>query len=562
LEIASDGQNDRRSVTKVMAGVERILQSCKKMGPCEGKTGKAEESLRMKEITASTSIREILQACPSARRIFDKHGLHGCGGENGPAESLEFFASVHEADLGAILRDLNAEMQKPQQEPCVYQESLADYIYRRFFKWGIAIMLSLGGMWGVISLLQISLRKELLQPDLLPAIHAHAHAMIFGWVGLFVMGFAYQSFPRFKVTTLWRPRLANLTLYLMLCGILTRAAADVLQHGAAALALGSLSVIVELTAISLFILIIQKTSARSLAPHNPYETLILSALAWFLIQAIFSGLFFFAQATAASPEQTIFRIALLDAPLRDMQLFGFAALIIAGVSQRFVPVVYGLGKPEHDYQRPIFWLMNGSLVLDIASYMTLFMTGSRIAGFFLEAAYVLMPVWAVLLVIQLRVFKQPTQTDRSWKFIRAAYVWLLIAMVMMPLLMPYSAIEGEAFSHAFWGAHRHAFTVGFVSMMILGVSSRVVPILAGIDSKQLSSLWGPFVLLNAGCAGRVVLQVLTESFPGVAYPLIGLTGVIELSALAWWGVGLWHVMNLAKTHRASVLKAPIPIEAH
>src|SRR5579883_852602 len=551
-------QSPQCSVTKVMAGVERGLQSWEKGR--RRQNHQVQERSHMKEITASTSIREILQACPSARRIFDKHGLHGCGGENGPAESLEFFVSVHEADLGAILRDLNAELKKPQ-EPYVYQESLGDYIYRRFFKAGIAIVLSLGGMWGVISLLQISLRKELLQPDLLPAIHAHAHAMIFGWVGLFVMGFAYQSFPRFKVTTLWRPSLANLTLYLMLCGILTRVVADVLRHGATALALGSISVVVELAAISLFILIILKTSAKSLAPHNPYETLILSALAWFLVQAVFSGLFFFAQATAATPEQTIFRIALLDAPLRDMQLFGFAALIIAGVSQRFVPVVYGLGKPERDHQRLIFWLMNGSLVLDVASYLALLTTGNRFFGFTLELSYLLMLLWVVLLVIQLRVFTRTTQPDRSWKFIRAAYIWLLVAIVMMPLLLPYSAWVGEGFSHAFWGAHRHAFTVGFISMMILGVSSRVVPILAGVDSKRLDSLWGPFLLLNAGCAGRVILEILTDSRPGIAYPLMGITGFVEVGALAWWGVGLWRVMNLSKTHRATVLRVPIPVKA-
>jgi transposase len=35
----------------------------------------------------------------------------------------------------------------------------------------------------------------------------------------------------------------------------------------------------------------------------------------------------------------------------------------------------------------------------------------------------------------------------------------------------------------------------------------------------------------------------------------------ELSALAWWGVGLWRVMNRAKTHRASLLKAPALAEA-
>jgi hypothetical protein len=149
------------------------------------------------KIQASTSVAEIVRICPSARKIFDRHGLHGCGGENGPAESLDFFARVHEVNLAALLEDLNAELNKPPAEPYAYHETLADYIYRRFFKAGIAIVLSLGGMWGVISLMRISLGKELLQPALLPAIHAHAHAMIFGWVGLFVMGFAYQSFPRF-----------------------------------------------------------------------------------------------------------------------------------------------------------------------------------------------------------------------------------------------------------------------------------------------------------------------------------------------------------------------------
>ena len=425
----------------------------------------------------------------------------------------------------------------------------------------LALLLTMGGLWGVIALLEISFRKELLQPALLPFIHAHAHAMIFGWVGLFVMGFAYQSFPRFKVTTLWRPRLANLTLYLMLGGIVTRAAGDLLEHGAAALALGSASVVVEVAAIALFILIIYKTSTQSLSPHNAYEGLIMASLAWFLVQAVFSGVFFFAQATAATPGQTIFRIALLDGPLRDMQLFGFAALIIAGVSQRFVPVVYGLGKSPHDYLRPIFWLINGSLVLDVACYMAFFITGNVVAAFLLEISYLLMALWAVLLVVQLGIFRRPAQSDRSWKFIRAAYVWLLVAMAMMPLLIPYSNWTGEAFSHAFWGAERHAYTVGFVSMMILGVSSRVVPILAGVESKRLMSLWGPFILLNAGCAGRVGLQVLTDFAPHFAYSLIGITGIMELAAIAWWGVGLWHVMNLAKTHRSRLMNAPAPMAA-
>ena len=98
-------------------------------------------------------------------------------------------------------------------------------------------------------------------------------------------------------------------------------------------------------------------------------------------------------------------------------------------------------------------------------------------------------------------------------------------------------------------------------MMILGISSRVVPILAGVDSRKLTSLWGPFILLNAGCAGRVILEILTDFAPRIAYSFIGFTGLAELAALAWWGIGLWHVMNLSKTYRASVLRIPMPLGA-
>ncbi len=513
----------------------------------------------MSEITKSTSVAEIVRRCPSARRIFDKHGLKGCGGEHGPTEPLAFFAAVHQVDVEKLVEELNAELRNPSTY--VYQEGLADYIYRRFFKAGIAVVLSVGCLWGALNLLEIAAHKNFLQLHLLPSIHAHAHAMIFGWVGLFVMGFAYQSFPRFKFTTLWRADLANLTLALMLIGIASRVGAELLQPMRVGLGLGILSAVLELAAVILFLTIITKTARRSMEPRNTYEKFIFGAFFWFLVQTVLSAIFFFAKATATSQQQLIHRIALIDGPLRDIQLLGFAALIIAGVSQRFVPAVYGLGSPKRDHQTLIFWLINGSLVLDIASYVLVLTTHNPRFAIGLEASYVLMVVWALLLVKQLRIFAPVTQPDRSFKFIRAAYTWLLVAMGMMPFFIVYGVLTHQYFAHSYMGSHRHAFTVGFISMMILGVSSRVVPILAGVDSKQVSSLWGPFILFNLGNAGRVVLQILTDWVPRVAFPLVGVTGFIEVAALAWWGIELWHTMNLSHTHRAKLLQGPVPLPA-
>ncbi|HVP41915.1 MAG TPA: NnrS family protein [Terriglobales bacterium] len=511
-------------------------------------------------ITENTSVAEVVQAVPGARRIFDRHGLHGCGGAHGPSEPLSFFAAVHQVELKGLLEELNVEAARPQ-ERVVYRESLEDYIYRRFFKAGIFIVLTVGALWGAVNLAQIAIGKSFLQLHLVQSIHAHAHAMIFGWVGLFVMGFALQSFPRFKNTTLWRPDLANLSFYLMVTGIIARMSAELLIQTGPGLALGFFSGVVELISIVLFLTVLYKTATKSVGPRNPYERFIAASFFWFFVQALLSDFFFFAKATAIGQQQLIRRIALIDGPLRDIQLLGFTALIIAGVSQRFVPLVYGLKGPKKDRQGLIFALMNLTLVLNVISYVAVLTTGNLAWALGLEIAYLLMPVWAVLLAIQLGVFSKPTQPDRTFKFIRGAYVWLIIANAMMPFFLVYGIATHQGFAHAYMGAHRHAFTVGFISMMIMGVAARVVPILAGVNASRLSNLWGPFLLLTVGNSGRVLLQIATDFYPNVAYPLVGLTGFLEVTALAWWGIGLWRVMNLSHSERPKVLAGPLPILA-
>jgi hypothetical protein len=69
----------------------------------------------------------------------------------------------------------------------------------------------------------------------------------------------------------------------------------------------------------------------------------------------------------------------------------------------------------------------------------------------------------------------------------------------------------------------------------------------------------PFILINLGCAGRVVFQVLTDFAPSVAFPLVGSTGFIEFAALLWWGVALWRTMNGARTSRTKLLTVAFPL---
>jgi hypothetical protein len=99
--------------------------------------------------------------------------------------------------------------------------------------------------------------------------------------------------------------------------------------------------------------------------------------------------------------------------------------------------------------------------------------------------------------------------------------------------------------------------------MIVGVAARVVPTLNGVDIRRLTRLWGPFLLLNIGCALRVVTQTLTD-FTADAFPVAAISGVLEVTGLALWGVHLWAVMAGRARLRRPVTApyvAGAPIEA-
>jgi hypothetical protein len=82
-------------------------------------------------------------------------------------------------------------------------------------------------------------------------------------------------------------------------------------------------------------------------------------------------------------------------------------------------------------------------------------------------------------------------------------------------------------------------------MMIVGVSSKVVPTLSGVDVKRANSLWPTFVLLNLGNLTRVSFQIATDFSPS-AYTVMGISGFLEVIGLTLWGYELLSNMRVGK----------------
>jgi hypothetical protein len=522
-------------------------------------------------VDETVQIPDLLRLSPNVRPVLDRYGLRGCGGPWGPAESLGFFARAHDVPverlLGEIRQSLASRPAPADEAASDGRGPAADAIYRPFFKAGIAVVLTLGAVWGAYLLLRIGLTGRFTAAGL-HEVNAHGHAQIFGWVGLFVMGFAYQAFPRFKHTSLALPRLAWASLGLMLAGLVGRSVGEPLAGslaGAGPVAVASAWL--EVAAIGLFVVVILATWRASGQRLAFYDCYILSALGWFTFQAVAEAVYLAATLAAANPEELLRLVATWQGAIREMQIHGFALLMILGVSQRLLHHFYGLPAPSQRLSLVALVCLDVAVTGEIAGLVLMREAGRAWGGLWYAAALFLTGT-VVVLLWNWRIFGPAADADRSLKFLRAAYAWLLISLgmtvllpvyqlVLLPCLAPFSDAAAVGFSHAYYGAIRHAITVGFISLMIVGVAGRVVPTLNGADGRRLTRLWGPFLLLNAGCTLRVVAQTLTDFTPN-AFPVAGVSGLLEVAALALWGSHLWLVMAGRPRYRRSVAVPYVP----
>jgi len=406
-------------------------------------------------------------------------------------------------------------------------------LHHQYFAAAIATVVTVGAGWGVWLLWQVGLAGRFTGVSL-QDVNAHGQAQIDGWVGLFIMGFALQMFP-----PVWHARLAGrrwrlVPLVAMLAGVVIRSVAMSIPLGTVAPPLAMVGSGLQLVATALFAGMLVLTFRRSLERAQPWVGFVFLALSCFVAQALFDGWHTWRTQMAPSREALLAQVATFQAPLRDLQIHGLALCMILAVSQRFFPPF--LGIPETGSRRG--WLGLGAiaagLLLESTLFVALRLTGDHRWAGGLYLGWVLLAVGALTVALPWRLWRAPARNGGSATFIRLGYAWLGLSFAMLLLLPAYQAVSGIPFSHAYYGAIRHAVTVGFVSQMIVGVSTLVVPL-----TPRTATLRPTLVLLNLGCLLRVSLQIASDWIPA-AFRVIGASGVLELLALVLWAAVLWR----------------------
>ena len=424
-----------------------------------------------------------------------------------------------------------------------------------YFRGGIAVVLTLGAAWGALLLWRIASAGSFTAVGL-QEVNAHGHAQIFGWVGLFVMGVACFRLAWIKGVPAVSPGIAHACFWLMLVGLILRS----LSQGAVDSApwllypavLGSVLEIGAIVGVGAIVI----ATIRATGRFTPPDAFVVAAFGWFLLQAVYGTIYFVATTQADSREGLVSLVATWQAPLREMQIYGFAMLMIFGVCQWILPKFFGFARISARRSWTALILINVGLIGMCVGLVLMRQFGHAWAGLWYLSA-MLMTGGIVPLVLGFGVWRSTRVQDRSLKYVRAAYSWLLISLAMLvalPLyqfvllasIAPASQAVEIGFSHAYYGAIRHAITVGFISLMIMGVAARMVSKPAAGSFQLPQSLWLPWLLVNAGCTIRVLGQITTD-FTSMAFVITGVSGLLELTGLAIWGAYIWREMAAAKS---------------
>lgn len=505
------------------------------------------------EINRNTIIKDLIESHPETLAVFKKYNLVIAGGVRGPNEPIAFFAKAHEVNYDILVQELNEAIAKGGGEPIELPTLEEDKIYEKFVKTAIILTLTVGVTFGAVILSYIAVKFSF-HSIYYAMIQAHGHAQLFGWVGLCIMGFALYIIPRVKNTELRHRNLTNICYGFIIAGLLLRVLLQPTPFRSLRI-LVFISAILEIISIYLFAFIILRTIFASKEKPGIFDKFFKAGIIWLIISTFINlgmTMYLYNHAIYEIP-RTVF------SPFVHLYLFGFVFMFIFAINIRTVFAFLDIKPVREKAVNLTFWVLNISVPIYFVAHV--FAHRSVIAFRFSQGIAFPIAFALISFIYGLRIFERSTKElqdvvmDRSYaKTIRTAYLWLIVTAAIL-LVIPFLGL-GSEMQQRFHGSLNHAVTVGFITMMIIGYASKMIPTFKGIDMHSLKLSNMTFILLNTGCFLRVFSQIMVGvSEKPVYYVVMGTSGWFELAALGIFGYNLWKTMNTTQ-----VAKSPAAVK--
>jgi uncharacterized protein involved in response to NO len=508
-------------------------------------------------VVPAMSIREILKRFPSTAAVFEKHGLGDCGGENGPEEPLGWFATVHRVPLDPLLADVRqAAARDASRKPAAsVPKAPARPFSPEFILGSLVLTLTLGATTGMINLLRIAAGGDV------PFSHRqmHAHTQILGFAALFLMGIAFHALPRITGVGGGPPRFSKLAFWLMAGGVVLRNFGQPFNLAPIGRLASLLSGIAELGAGCLFAIfvvdLIRRAPAGKYERRDPFFGFLGFSTAAFLVALLLNV----AQSVwLAGHLETALPAALVE-PFYFVSLYGFLLGWIYGFAHRVVALFLGLNAPKPGPGRAALLLQ----ALGVAAFLAAWMPGlsNSAAALLRDAGMSGVALSAVVFLVGGGFLRKQTAAavlsprGNPLFAIRASFVCLLVwALLQLGAIVVSRATVFPA-QNLWWAdAARHVFTIGFITLIIVGMSLRILPVFSGKTLWSAKLAYATYALILGGVAMRLLQY--PAAFHAKLYEAGSWMGVFVVAALVLFA------LNLVQTMRSKIAPpAPVAIAA-
>lgn len=375
----------------------------------------------------------------------------------------------------------------------------------RFLKAALALTLTLGAGSGMLYLYRIAAGADV------PVSHRqlHAHSQVLGFAALAIMGIAFHVLPR-RFGAAEAPRsLQSAVLWLLVAGVVLRNLGQPFAFFALGRAACLASGLLEAAAGVLFTLHVFETVRGRDDPMVPFLrascTFLLATLAFSVVQ----GAWIAGQRDATLPVH-------LTEPFNALALHGFLLSWAFAFALRMVPSFLRLPPPRRWTGPVTLTLLSAGVGLSAVAALPAVAAGApalRDLGAGLAAASAL--AYGIGLGVPWRRATGPDRTDdaKSGPAIRLAFGALALWALLVLGAIGAARLTSFPAQNPWWNdAARHLFTVGFLTLLMVGVGTRLLPVFAG------RRLWSPvaarasWILVASGAALRLL------QYPGAFWP--------------------------------------------
>ncbi|MCH7512192.1 MAG: hypothetical protein IIB19_07495 [Chloroflexi bacterium] len=378
-------------------------------------------------------------------------------------------------------------------------------------------------------------------------VQAHGQVQILGWVGLFIMGMAYRLMPRFSGRPLPAPPFVWTSLLALSASLILRMAAQPAGEGvwqqSALVTSGALGVI----AAVVFAIVVVRTIAHRESRAGATGYFFLLGAGAFVAQACLNLVLLIQVAQRAGDVL----YPLDTAGLLHLQFYGFISMFVLGVATRAVPTFSGLPRSE---------LQGKALAIALAGAVTVFLVAALLtAKDGRSGALNQVEAWSFAMlgplfvagawqagILRPKANRVAAASQPHVWFIRAAFVWLLIAAGIASYYGVRAGFTGTTISAHGVDALRHVVGLGFASQMIIGMAMLILPEFA-IRRMRYPREWlltlVLLLLLNMAVALRVGAAVATPQWTSLDrfWPMaiaggLGWSAVVLFAAIFVWGM--------------------------